>query len=131
MVAPGSENDLVSEWSPFRGSEFIVAPISKSRIHCNRGKLQLAEEIQFYSYHFFVFERGYAVTCFRKNEHAGRHLAMAHVASAGRAPRMGDAITDFKANQSVIMENEGITKESLPSPTKAGQYLPKVLLLRL
>jgi hypothetical protein len=44
---------------------------------------------------------------------------------------MGDAITDFKANQSVIMENEGITKESLPSPTKAGQYLPKVLLLRL
>lgn len=28
------------------------------------------------------------------------------------------------------MENEDITKESLPSRTKPGQYLPKVFLIR-
>jgi hypothetical protein len=117
----------VSKKPLFRRSEFVVAPISEIWIHPNGEKFQLAWEVHFDGRHLPIFEHIYPVSPECEDIHADCHSATDCATSAGFNRRVGDAITNLKASESAIVEDQDVTKKSPRPRTKSGQYLAKAL----
>jgi len=94
----------VSEEPLFRGSEFVVTPISEIRMLPNGKELQFAREAQFNSRHPLVFERVYEVAPVGNDEHSDRDLAAVDFAWAKFALGLGDVVTYLHANEGAIVK---------------------------
>lgn len=99
----------------FRRSEFVVAPISEIRIHPNGEEFQLAREVHFDACHLPIFEHVYPVSPECEDIHADCHFAADCATSTGSDRRAGDAITNLKASESAIVEDQDFTKK-MPRP---------------
>lgn len=99
--------------------KLVIAPVAEVRVESRREQLQIARVIDLDSVNFVVFQDIPTMACYTplldnigENKHTNTKLAMTGNISRPSALDIVDAVTNFQARKSSIMQNQRISKKS-------------------